>query len=179
MRIQNMHAAELVRNNREACILAVTQEQRLCTVKLAGTLIQRTQEAAAYTVFGNHHFQTSLNHALQRQLADAHKMLYLRHCQLGAEHCACSALLLPELQCLAVENVQRHICYQIERSMLLRQGPQAVVVDINKIRLQLLPQSEELVEICQLCFFNDTRSSKGQLTACLAHQLGSLSIIRL
>ena len=63
--------------------------------------------------------------------------------------------------------------------MLLRQWPQAVVVDVNKIRLQLFPQGEELVEICQLCFLDDTRSSKGQLTACLAHQLGSLGIIRL
>ena len=104
-----MHAAELVRSHRELRLLAVTQKELFAAVELAGALVQITQEAAAHAVFGNHHFQATLNHALQRQRTHASQMLNLSHSQLGAQNSTHGAIFLPELQALAVKNIQRHI----------------------------------------------------------------------
>ena len=62
-------------------------------------------------------------------------MLDLRHGQLRTDDCAYSAMLLPELQTLAVENIQGHISDKLKSGIFFSQGPQAIIIDIHIIRL--------------------------------------------
>ena len=44
-------------------------------------------------------------------------MLHLSHSQLGAQNSAHGAIFLPELQALAVKNIQRHIGQQLQAAV--------------------------------------------------------------